>query len=503
MEQYILAHDLGTSGNKAVLYAMDGRLVRSTSWSYELLIPAANWAEQRADDWWTAVCETTKELLRDIPNTQIAAISFSGQMMGCLCVDDHGVPLQNALIWADMRPVEQAKRIGSQIDPKNFYQLTGHRISPSYSCMKLMWLRDECPDVYHKTYKMLNAKDYILFRLTGNFVTEQSDASSWCLMDMKTQTWSDELLALTELSREKLPELRRSVDLAGVVTKEAAAATGLLEGTPVVCGGGDTCCAAVGTGVIKEHTANCCMGTSSWISVASRQPVCDENMTVINWAHIVPGFMLPNGTMQTGGAALNWMVDCLYGDLDATSGRTAEEIYCSVNQAVEQTPLGANELLFLPYLMGERSPRWNDRARGVFEGLTLRHRRGDFLRAVMEGVGYNLDIILRTLSINGCSVDRLTLVGGGARNRAWRTILSDIFGLPLVVPADLNEATSMGAAITAGVGIGAFESFDVVNQFMQIRTQETPDFNRHLAYDKYKRQFEALYQAMLPLYHNF
>ena len=496
MEKYILAHDLGTSGNKAVIYSLDGRLIKSTTCSYDLLVPGANLAEQRADDWWDAVCRTTRTLLSDIPSTQIAAVSFSGQMMGCLCVDDKGEPLQNAIIWADMRPVEQARQIRERIDPIEYYHLTGHRISPSYSNMKLMWMRDNRPEIYRRTYKMLNAKDYILFKLTGNFVTEPSDASSWCLMDQKKQQWSDTLLELAELPKDKLPELRRSVDIAGTVTKEAAALTGLLEGTPVVCGGGDTCCAAVGTGIVKEGVANCCMGTSSWISVAAKEPVCDEGMTVINWAHIVPGYILPNGTMQTGGAALSWAVGNLYKDTPADKN----QIYASVNDEAAASPVGAKDLMFLPYLMGERSPRWNDKAKGMFAGLTLQHDRGDMVRAVLEGVGYNLDIILRTMLENGCQIDKLVMVGGGARNRAWRKILSDIFGLPLQIPEDLEEATSMGAAITAGVGISAFSGFDVAEQFVRICREKQPDMENHTAYAAYKPLYEDIYRAMEPLF---
>lgn len=500
MKQYILAHDLGTSGNKAVLYSLDGRLVKSAVYSYPLLVPKANWAEQQADDWWKAVCETTKELMQEIPPSQIAAVSFSGQMMGCLCVDDHGVPVHNALIWADMRPTEQEAFVRSRIDPMEYYQLTGHRISASYSCMKLMWLRDNLPDVYAKTYKMLNAKDFILFRLTGNFVTEPSDASSTCLMDLKKQEWSDELFQLTELPRDKMPEILRSIDLAGTVTREASKQTGLLEGTPVVCGGGDACCAAVGTGVVREGAANCCMGTSSWISVASKAPVCDDGMTIINWAHIVPGYILPNGTMQAGGGALSWAVDCLYACLEGTPAPDKNAIYASVNQEAEASGIGAQDLLFLPHLMGERSPRWNDKVKGSFVGLTLKHKRGDMLRAVMEGVGFNLDIILQTMLRNGCDIDSLLLVGGGARNRVWQRILCDMFGLPMAVPADLEEATSMGAVITGGVGIGAFDSFDEVNKFLKIKEENTPDPENHRIYTQRKPLFEEAYQAVYPVF---
>lgn len=500
MEQYIIAHDLGTSGNKATLYSLDGRLVKSTVYSYELIVEKATYAEQRADDWWKAVCETTKLLLQDIPAGQIAAVSFSGQMMGCLCVDKEGLPLHNALIWADMRSTPQEMQIRERIDAFDFYRITGHRISPSYGVTKLMWLRDNVPQVYEKTYKMLNAKDYILFKLTGKFVTEHSDGASTCLMDLRTLQWSDELLELVQIPKEKMPQVLRSVDIAGTVTKEAAMQTGLLQGTPVVCGGGDGCCAAVGTGVVKEGVANCCLGTSSWISVATKAPVCDEKMTLFNWPHIVPGYILPTGTMQTGGGSLSWVVNTLYKGVDGFQQPDKASIYASVNKEVESSPLGAKNLLYLPHLMGERSPRWNEKAKGTFVGLTMGHDRADVLRSVMEGVGYNLDIILQTMLNSGCDIQKLITVGGGARNPVWLQILSDVFGLPLLIPTDLEEATSMGAAITAGVGIGAFDSFDVANKFVEIRKEQTPNYRNYESYKKYKPLFEKLYQTMVPIF---
>jgi len=201
MEKYILAHDLGTSGNKATLFSLDGKLIKSTVYSYHLITGENNIAEQRADDWWKAVCQTTKELLEGVKNTDVVAVSFSGQMMGCLCVNDKGEPLYNALIWADMRSTGQESLIRDNIDEIDFYKTTGHRISSSYSLTKLMWIKENEPEVYKNTYKMLNAKDYIIYKLTGRFVTEQSDASSTCFMDLNTLKWSDKIIDIAGMTR--------------------------------------------------------------------------------------------------------------------------------------------------------------------------------------------------------------------------------------------------------------------------------------------------------------
>jgi len=499
MIQYILAHDLGTSGNKATLYSTDGKLVKSTVYSYDLITGENNLAEQRADDWWRAVCETTKALVAEVNPADVIAVSFSGQMMGCLCVDDRGEPLYNALIWADMRSTKEEAAIRAGIDSMEFYRTTGHRISASYSLTKLMWLKNNVPEVYNKTYKMLNAKDYIILKLTGKFVTEPSDGSSTCMMDLNTLQWSDKILDVAGLDKAKMPDILPSVEVAGTVTKEAAKLCGLLEGTPVVCGGGDGCCAAVGTGIVKEGVANCCLGTSSWISMASKIPIYDPDMTTFNFAHIVPGYVLPTGTMQTGGGSLSWAVKNLFGEVEGYEMPDKGVIYDTVCREVAASPVGARNLLYLPYLIGERSPRWNDKAKATFVGLTLNHSRGDILRSVMEGVGYNLDIVLKTFLKGGSKIDELILVGGGARNKIWQQILADIFGVSVLVPNYLEEGTSMGAAITAGVGVGAF-GFDAVDRFIQITEENKPDPAKAEKYSEMKQLFDEAYYSLTGVF---
>lgn len=493
MKTYLLAHDLGTSGNKATLYSTDGELVKSVTYGYGLKVTNGNWAEQDPLAWWEAVCKSTRALTEAVDVSRIAAVSFSGQMMGCVCVDADGEPLRPAMIWADMRSVEQEKQIRANIGEKEFYNITGHRISSSYSATKLMWVRDNQPEIYNKTAKMLNAKDFIVFKLTGRLVTEPSDASATCLMELRTQRWSERLVDVCGIDASKLPDIIRSTDVAGTVTPEASAACGLLVGTPVVCGGGDGVCAAVGTGAVEEGKAYLCLGTSSWISYASKTPVCDEKMTNFNFAHIVPNLVTPCGTMQCGGGSLSWAVDTL-----CSFGGTADKkkIYDDVCNAVEQSPVGAKGLLFLPYLLGERSPRWNTKAKGSFVGLTLEHTTGDMLRAVMEGVAMNLSLILDVYRKEGADISKLVLIGGGARSPIWRQILADVLGAEVEVPNFLEEATSMGAAITAGVGVGAFEDFRVIDRFLTPERTYMPNEKNGEKYKKIKESFDSCYFAL-------
>ncbi len=498
--EYLLAHDLGTSGNKATLFAADGTMADSVTYSYPVSYTNGTWAEQDPDDWWKAVVETTRRLTEKIDKREIAGVSFSGQMMGCVCVDETGRPLRKAIIWADMRAVEEQRRIEAQMDKGRFYRITGHRLSPSYGGQKFMWVKEHEPDIYRRTYRMLNAKDYIIFKLTGNFVTEYTDASSTCLLNLDRLEWSEELLEVMGIGREKLPELHRSTDIAGTVTEEAAALVGLLPGTPVVCGGGDGVCSAIGTGCIDEGVAHSSMGTSSWISITSKKAIYDEEQRTFNWAHIVPGYVLPTGTMQSGGGAYAWYVDHFCGHEAELAGTRGVSVYTVLEEELKSSPPGSNGLLFLPYLMGERSPRWNPDARAAFTGIGMEHRRGDFLRAIQEGVAMNLNIILDIFRDHGQEIREMVVAGGGAKSRVWQQILADVYRMRLQIPTRLDEATSMGAAITAGVGVGLFRDFHEADRFLELHHSVEPDEAASGQYQRLKPAFEAAYQGMLPVY---
>lgn len=504
MEKYILAHDLGTSGNKATLYDLQGRLAASRLVEYPTYYPQAGWVEQDPEDWWQAVCRATRALLESagISGSEIAAVSFSGQMMGCVLVDEAGDPLRRALIWADTRSTAQERRMLEAVSIAEGYRITGHRLSASYGAAKLLWVKERQPEVYHRSCKLLNAKDFIIHRLTGRFVTDYSDASSTNLFDLNTKTWSEPLVKAFGLRMDLLPEAHPSSDVAGGVAKAAAQATGLLEGTPVVIGGGDGSCACVGAGVVREGKTYNVLGSSSWISMASRKPVFDSEMRTFNWVHLDPELYTPCGTMQAAGLSFNWFKNTLCGEEAERGKALGISPYRLIDEAIMQTEPGAGGLLYLPYLLGERSPRWDFNASGAFLGLRASTTKAQMARAVLEGVGYNLKVILDIFDRpeKYPKIEEIVLIGGGAKGRVWAQILADIWDKPLTIPRYLEEATSMGAAVCAGVGIGAFPDYSVIDRFNPEDTKILPREENRARYAQLYRIFNEAYEALRGVY---
>ncbi len=501
MEKYILAHDLGTSGNKATLFSETGKLIGSKVYEYNTDYYDEITVEQDAEDWWKAVCETSRSIIAEcnIDNKDIAAVSFSGQMMGCLCVDKQGNPLRKSIIWADQRSQKQAFQIEQKISQKDFYRITGHRNTASYGIQKLMWIKENQPEIYENTYKTLNAKDFIVQRLTGEFYTEYSDATSNNCLDINTLQWSERIMEAAGIDPDKMPELKPSTFVAGGVTEAAASATGLAVGTPVVLGGGDGVCANIGAGSYKVGRTFSYVGSSSWIATTTEKPLFDEDMRTITWVHIVPGLYTANGTMQTAGGSYNWLKNtlCDYEILKAAElGANPYEI---INKRIENSVPGSNGVVFLPYLLGERAPRWNANAKGAFVGLKMQNTKDDILRSVLEGVTMNLCIILDALR-SQVDIDELLVIGGGAKGAVWRQMMADIYGLKIKVPKLLEEATSMGAAITGGVGVGLFKNFDAIENFIEINNEHTPNAVTQKAYENSKKIFDYCYKSLIPVF---
>jgi xylulokinase len=502
MKRYLLAHDLGTSGDKATLFTTDGKLVRSVTVPYPTHYFNTNWSEQDPEDWWKAVCASTQSLAAQIDPREVAVISFSGQMMGCLCVDKSGRPLRPAILYSDQRAVDECSSILQRIAPVDFYRITGHRASASYSVEKLMWVRKHEPEIYAKTHKMLHAKDYMNFRLTGVMASEYSDASGTNVMDLSTRRWSGKLIEITGIDGEKLPDLKASTDVVGELTAEAARAVGLAPGIPVAAGGGDGVCAGVGVGSVKPGMTYNYLGSSSWIATTTEKPIFDDAMRTFVWAHAVPGFVHPCGTMQTAGSSYAWLKNEICTLEKAFGSEMSISPYELINSEIEKSPPGANGIIFLPYLLGERTPRWNPDAKGAFIGLTLEHTRADMLRAVMEGVTLNLSIILDIFR-RQIPIREITVIGGGAKGDVWRRIMADVYQAEILRPNYLEEATSMGAAIIGGVGCGAFKSFDVAHRFIEEVDRTKPDLQRAGMYEEAKKLLNESYDALAPLFPRF
>lgn len=497
--KYLLAHDLGTSGNKVTLFSVAGELIDSVTVPYNVKWFNDVYAEQDADAWYQAVCDSTKKILKNIDSNDIAGISFSGQMMGCLCVDEKGTPLKNSIIWADMRATAQEAFIKERVDSSEFYKITGHKPSASYTLAKLLWIKDHERDVYDKTYKVLNAKDHIIQKLTGEFVTDFSDASGTNLLNLKKLEWCKDIAGAVEIDLDKMPDLKKSTDIVGYVTKKAAEETGLKEGTAIICGGGDGSMAAVGSMCTAPGTAYVTIGTSAWNSFSTVEPILDSEQRTFNWAHVVDGLYAPCGTMQTAGASISWMVKQI-AQLEVKMAEESDKsVYDYIEEQVKSAPVGSNGVLFLPYLLGERSPRWNANARGCFLGLKMETQRKDILRSVYEGVAMNLAVILEIMSKHQ-EIKEITLTGGGAKSQMWCQIFADVFNMPVNIPNYIEEATSIGAAVTAGVGLGLYKDFEVMKDFITVEKTIYPIEENVKIYKTLKKIFDESYFELTSIY---
>ncbi|MDR0362189.1 MAG: xylulokinase [Planctomycetota bacterium] len=503
MSKLLLAHDLGTSGNKATIFSEEGRLIESASHEYPTEYAPGGFAEQDPAHWWEAVRITSRKLMEKRDPGDVAAVSFSGQMMGCLCVDKAGAPLRKHILYCDQRSTKEEAAFKERGGAEEIYRITGHRASASYGATKLMWVRDNQPGIYKNTHKMLNAKDWLTFRLTGRMIAEPTDASSTNLYDLVKGDWSDELVKAAGLERDMLPEIIPSIGIVGELAREAAEALGLKAGIPVVAGAGDGMCAGVGAGSVAPGLTYNYLGSSSWIATTSEKPLYDPMMRTFTWAHAVPGTFHPTGTMQTASASYAWLQREICREETRIAGEEGKSPFQVMDRTASGSPPGANGLVYLPYLLGERTPRWNPIARGGFVGLTMTHTRADMVRSVLEGVSMNLSIIVDIFRGQGLPVDKMTVIGGGAKGKLWRDIMADIYEVEINIPNYLEEATSIGAAIIAGVGAGIYKDFSVVNNFFRVVDTVRPRAENLETYRNHKKLFDKLYAALEPTFPDF
>ncbi len=499
MGKYLLAHDIGTSGNKASLFTVEGELVKSTVASYQVYYREGGRAEQNPEDWWKAVCVSTRKVTEGILAEEILAVSFSAQMQCCLVVDREGKVLRPAVIWADQRAQKQTDWLRESLGDAYAYELLGHRLSPTYSMEKLMWIRDNEPEIYEKTYKMLQVKDYIIYRMTGEFVTDYSDASGTNALDLEGLCWSKEVLEAAGVPSDKFPELHASTDVIGTLQAEAAGELGLTVNTKVVCGGGDGPCSALGAGCIEKNQMFLTFGTSAWIGGTAEKKFLDNDQVFFCFAHVIPGRYMPCGTMQSAGSAYSYARNLFCREEIAQARAQGFSNWDLVNPMAAGSPAGAKGLLFLPYLTGERAPRWNPDASGSFLGIRMYHKREDYMRAVLEGVAMNLELILQSYR-KYLNIDRLIMTGGGAKGDIVAQILSDVLEAELVRPNHVEEATSIAAAVIAGVGCGVYEDFSAIHKFLAFGEPVQPDPSKKEIYHKSKRIFDEAYYALKPLY---
>jgi len=488
----ILSHDLGTTGNKATLVDHDGHLVDSVTVPYDVDFGPGGKAEQDPEQWWNAVCVATRTLIEKlaIDSSSIDVVTFSGQMMGAVFVDARNAHVRPAIIWADTRATTQTAQLLDRVGMERAYAVTGHRLNPTYSLPKVAWVRDNEPEVFSRVDAVLLPKDYLVARLTGVRLTDPSDASGTTAFDQARGVWSAELIGAAGIDERLFQQIVPSTTIAGGVTAEASRDTGLAVGTPVVVGGGDGPMAALGAGVFDADSgAYAYLGSSSWVSVAAAQPLHDPEMRSMTFNHVIPGQFVPTATMQAGGASLQWIAGVL------SPGR--EERYEELLEAAV-APAAEDGLYFLPHLLGERSPYWNPRARAAFVGLQMHHGRGNMTRAVLEGVAFNLYSGLRAFTENGIAVSAVDAIGGAARASLLLRVFADVWGVPVSSKSLVDEATSVGASVVGGVGVGIFDGFEVATRQSEQRERREPDAERHDVYLARYDEFLDAYARLEP-----
>jgi xylulokinase len=456
----IIAHDIGTSADKASLHDMTGRMIATATSPYAVDFGVGGRAEQDPELWWRAVVATTTELLDQsgVAPREIDAVGLSGQMMGAVFLGQDFAPVRPAVIWADQRAGTQAARLTAHIPAEDSYRRTGHRLSASYSLPKVMWVQENEPEVWEKTSHVCLAKDFIAHRMTGRLLTDPSDASGTGAFTQVSRAWWPEMFEAAGVSSDLFPDVMSSTTIAGGLRPGAAAELGLAVGSPVVLGGGDGPMASVGVGSLgPEDDAYISLGSSAWIATASDQPLHDPLMRTFTFNHVVPAKYVPMATMQSAGSSLDWVTNLL------RPGAGHDDVSALLREAgeVRAAPEG---LFFLPYLMGERSPRWSTDARGTFLGLSRHHDHRHLVRAVLEGVAFNLRACVEAFKAGGTTINTVSVVGGGAASDLWLQILADVLGVPVSRRSTISDANSLGCAITTLVGVGAVDGFDVARK---------------------------------------
>lgn len=486
-----LGLDAGTSGTKAVLIDETGKLLASDTQEYPLSTPHPQWAEQDPEnDWWRAAQAAIPAVLKKagISGDQVGGVGLTGQMHGSVFLDRGGSVLRPALLWCDARTGDECAEITLNIGgTKALYDTIGQPVLPSYTAPKIVWLRKHEPRVYEKVAKVLLPKDFIRYRLTGEFATEVSDASGTSLLDVRKRDWSPAMLSALSIPREWLPDVHESPEVTGRISEEASRLTGLKAGTPVVGGGGDQAAGAVGTGTVESGLVSSSLGTSGVVFAHSDAPFFDPQMRIQTYCHAVPGAWHLMGCVLSAGGSLRW-----YRDTFAPG-----ETYDAITKGAQQSaPVGCEGLLFLPYLTGERTPHPDPDARGVFFGATLRSTKDWFARAVLEGVAYGLKDSFTLLADIKVPVSQVRASGGGARSPFWLQINADVICQPHVL-LNVDEGPAFGAALLAAVGTGAYATVPEACRATIKTTSETkPNPQNAAIYERYYPLYRSLYPAL-------
>lgn len=494
----LIGIDLGTSGTKTVLFGSDGTVLASSTVEYPLYQERNGWAEQEPLDWWHAAADTIRNVLTEsgIDPATVKGVGISGQMHGLVMLDRDGNVLRRSIIWCDQRTAAECQEITDLIGRDRLIEITANPAMTGFTASKILWVRKHEPEIYAACAHILLPKDYVRYMLTGEFATEVSDASGMQLLDVPKRCWSGEILKKLEIDPALLGKVYESPEITGTVTPEAAKLTGLKAGTPVVGGAGDNAAAAVGTGVVTDGKAFTTIGTSGVVFAHTDKVTIDPKGRVHTFCCAVPGAWHVMGVTQGAGLSLKWFRDNFCAAEKETAKGMGVDPYYLMDKQAERSPIGCNKLIYLPYLMGERTPHADPDCRGVFFGLSAIHTKYDLLRAVMEGVTYSQRDSLEVLREMGIETREMMACGGGGSSPLWRQMLADVYNCP-VKTVKSKEGPALGAAILAGVGAGLYPSVqEACGQMIQTNPPQEPIAENVPQYEKFYQIYASLYPVL-------
>jgi xylulokinase len=496
---YLLGIDIGTSGTKTLICDQKGKVLATATAEHPIFTPKPGWSEQDPQDWWKAVCAATKAVLKKakVKGTEVKGIGLSGQMHGSVFLADGPKPLRRALLWNDQRTAEQCEQITQKAGGREaLIELVANPALTGFTAPKILWVRQHEPAVYEKTRHILLPKDYIRYRMTGEYATEVSDASGTLLLDVAGRTWSEKLLGLLEIDKGLLPRVYESPEVSGKMTAGAAREMGLAEGIPVVGGGGDQAAGAVGNGIVNAGIVSATLGTSGVVFAHSDQPTRDPKGRVHTMCHAVPGKWCVFGCMLAAGGSFQWFRNQLGQNEVALAKKKKVDPYELLVAAAELAPPGCEGLFFLPYLTGERCPHPDPCARGVWIGITARTTRNMLIRSLLEGVTFGMRDAIEIMREMNIPISEVRASGGGARSKFWRQLQADIYKAPMVL-TNSTEGAAYGVALLAGVGTGVWSSVEeACGKGIKQTGKIAPKAKMMELYDGLFAEYDRLYPAL-------
>ena len=479
--------DLGTSAVKLLLMNAEGKIESVVSKEYPLYFPHPGWSEQKPEDWWNAVVEGLKELTANCDKSQIAGISFGGQMHGMVALDENDEVIRPAILWNDGRTQKQTDYLNNVIGKETLSKYTANIAFAGFTAPKILWVKENEPHNFAKICKIMLPKDYLAYRLSGAFVSDYSDASGMLLMDVKNKCWSKEMLDICGITEEQVPKIFESYETVGTILPEVAKELGFPETVKIVAGAGDNAAAAVGTGTVGDGQCNISLGTSGTIFISSKNFRVDSNNALHAFAHADGTYHLM-GCMLSAASCNKWWMDEIIGTKD----------YGTEQAAI--TKLGENHVYFLPYLMGERSPHNDPDARGTFIGMTMDTSRADMTQAVLEGVAFALRDSFEIAKSLGIQINRTKICGGGAKSLLWKKIIANVLNVKVDVP-ETEEGPGYGAAILAAVACSEYASVEEAAQkLLKVVDTVEPDAELAAKYEKRYAQFKQIYPTVKELF---